>query len=138
MSSIITTVVTAASEAEYASTFLTGCIAYPLRQTLEEMGWPQLPTNITTDNKTACGIANRTTKMKRSKAMDMRWHWIRDKVDQGEFTVHWRAGKHSVADFLTKAHPSSHCREQRYLYVLPTEPHLVHHDKLEEPHLAPC
>ena len=33
-----------------------------------------------------------------------------------------RAGVESVADFLTKAHPASHCRAVRHLYVAPDVP----------------
>ena len=122
-SSIIGTVVSSTSACEYASTFEGGQLAFPLRTLLEDLGWPQPPTTITTDNSTACGIANKTTKDKRSKAIDMRYHWIRDRVALKDFAVSWRAGKESLADFLTKAHPASHCREVRHQYVLPCEPY---------------
>ena len=122
MSSIIPTVVASTSECEYASSFMGGQLCYPIRTLLEDLGWPQPPTMLTTDNKTAHGIASRTTKIKRSKAIDMRYHWIRDRVDQGDYIVSWRAGKHSVADFLTKAHPASHCKTVRHLYVIPSLP----------------
>jgi hypothetical protein len=49
------------------------------------------PTPIVTDNSTAAGIANDTTKRERSKAIDMRLYWIHDLVRHGEFII-WRKG----------------------------------------------
>ena len=46
---------------------------------LEEMGHPQDKTTIISDNATAIGITNKTIKHKRSKAMDMRYYWVRDR-----------------------------------------------------------
>ena len=122
LSGIIPTVVASTSECEYAATFMGGRLGYPIRNMLQVLGWPQPPTIITTDNKTAHGIASRTTKVKRSKAIDMRYHWIRDRINIGDFSVMWRAGKHSVADFNTKAHPASHCKAVRHMYVNPSIP----------------
>jgi hypothetical protein len=45
-----------------------------------------------TDNSTAMGIANDSINQKCSKAMDMRFYWIRDRVRQGQFIIHWRRG----------------------------------------------
>jgi hypothetical protein len=38
----------------------------------------------------------------------MRYHWLRDRVAMGHFTMVWRPGPHNLADFLTKAHPIHH------------------------------
>ena len=46
--------------------------------TLEELGHPQPPTPIKTDNTTANGIINGTVKQQRSKAIDMRFYWLKD------------------------------------------------------------
>ena len=51
-------IVSAAAEAEFAGVFYNGKDACPIRQTLEELGFPQGPTPIQTDNSTAAGIAN--------------------------------------------------------------------------------
>ena len=89
-----------------------------LRQTLEEMGHPQPgPTPIQTDNSTAEGIANDTVKARRSKAMDMRFYWIRDRVKEGQFRVHWKPGKKNLADYHTKHHPPSHHIKERPTYL---------------------
>ena len=38
----------------------------------------------------------------------MRYHWIRDQVRLGHFTVIWQPGKFNLADLFTKAHPVHH------------------------------
>jgi hypothetical protein len=85
VSAIIPSVVSSAFEAEYAALFLNGRTAEELRGTLEDLGWPQAATPITSDNSTAIGIGTRKSKQRRSKAIDMRYHWIRDRVDQNHF-----------------------------------------------------
>ena len=44
-------------------------------------------------------------KQKRSKAMDVKFHWIRDRCRLGEFNITWAAGENNIADFLTKIQP---------------------------------
>ena len=86
---ILKEALSSASEAEMAGLCHNGKEAVPERITLEELGHPQPPTPMVTDNSTASGIANDSVKQKRSKAMDMRFYWIRDRVRQGQFTVCW-------------------------------------------------
>ena len=57
------------------------------------------------DNKCASGIASDSVIQRRSKAMDTRFHWTRDRVRQGQFLVVWRPGLHNLADIFTKALP---------------------------------
>ena len=99
-----------AAEVELASLFHNGKDAYPMRIAAEEMGHPQSPTPIVTDNGTAVGIANDDVKQKLSKAIDMRFYWIRDRVRQGQFIVYWRNGKTNKADYPSKNHPTTHHR----------------------------
>jgi hypothetical protein len=65
-----------------------------------------------TDNQVACGIANDSVKQKRSKAMDMRFYWIRDRVRQGQFLIYWRPGETNRANYFTKHH-----RRMRPVYL---------------------
>ena len=86
MSSSIPTVCAAVSEAEYAALFINAQHGAWERTVLAALRYPQIgPTPIETDNKTAEGIAQGTCTMKRSKAIAMRYHWIRDRVSCGEF-----------------------------------------------------
>jgi hypothetical protein len=38
----------------------------------------------------------------------MRYHWIRDQVRLGNFTIIWQPGAINLADLFTKAHPVHH------------------------------
>jgi hypothetical protein len=70
ISSIIPTVVSAASEAETAGLFINGQASVAARNALADLGYPQNATPMITDNTTANGIANNTIRLKRSKAID--------------------------------------------------------------------
>jgi hypothetical protein len=106
-----------AAEAEVGALFLNGQEACPIRTTLEEMGWPQPATPIQTDNSVAHGIANDTVKQRRSRAIDMRFYWIRDRVRQGQYRIHWQQGSDNLADYFTKHHAPTHHRLKRPLYL---------------------
>ena len=116
-STIIKSVVSSAFEAEYAALFLAGQNAEGVRNTLNDLGHPQGATPIIADNACAVGIANRVVKQKRSKSIDMRFHWIRDRTDQGHFKITWAAGTRNLADLMTKSHPAKHHMAMRKIYV---------------------
>jgi len=111
ISKIIKAVMSSAMEAEVGATFINAREACPIRVALEELGHPQGPTPMEVDNSAAVGFANGTIKHKRSKAIDMRFHWVRDRVRQGQFHIYWIPGKQNeMADYLSKHHPTSHHR----------------------------
>lgn len=117
-SRIMKNVMAAASEAEIGALFHNGQEAAHIRQVLKELGREQTqPTRMTTDNSTADGFANKRTKIRRSKAMDMRFYWIQDRVAQGQFRIHWLQGEHNLADYFTKHHPPSHHQKMRPVYL---------------------
>ena len=74
LAKIIKNVMASAAEAEIAALFMNAKQAVPMRQALIEMGHPQPPTKIKTDNSTASGFVNDTIKQNRSKAIDMRFY----------------------------------------------------------------
>jgi hypothetical protein len=75
-------VVASAAESEVGACFQNAQSGVPLRVTLTEVGHQQLTTPLRTDNSVAFGIMNKTIKKKRSKSMDMRYHWLTDRVRQ--------------------------------------------------------
>lgn len=106
--------VTASSfESELGGMFHNGQDGAYIRAILEEMGHPQPPTPMMTDNLAATNIANDIGKQKRSRAIDMRFYWIKDRIKQGHFDIFWRPGTENLADYWTKHHPASHHREMR-------------------------
>lgn len=118
-SSIIPIVVCSATEAEYASLFLTGGHVTWIRTILQEMGFPQPSspgTVLLTDNDCARGLACRTTKQRRSKTIDMRFHKVRNQVEQGILQVIRCPGPDNPADYLTKAHPAHHHKDICHIF----------------------
>ena len=97
-----------AAEAELGALYLNACEAVYLRQILTKMGHPQPQTPIQTDNSTAEGMVNNKIQPKRTKTMDMQFHWLRDPEAQEQFCIYWRPGKTNLADYFTKHHPPSH------------------------------
>ena len=77
----------------------------PMRQTLIEMGWPQPPTPIQTDNTTAEGVVNNTIVAKKLNSMDLRLHWLRCREAQKQFRFYWDKGPNNWGDYHTKQHP---------------------------------
>jgi hypothetical protein len=60
--------------------------------------------------------------MKMSKSLDMRFHWLRDRIQQGHFRVLFIPGAVNIADFFTKALPvHRHCALAPYSAVDPDD-----------------
>ena len=110
-------VLASAAEAKIGALYMNARNAVPLRTTLGELGHPQPATPLCTDNSTANGIINSTIKQNRSKAIDMRFYWLRDRTNQGQFNVYWAPGATNLADYPTKHHSGSHHRRVRPIYV---------------------
>ena len=114
---VIKVVVSSAAEAETAGLFTNMKEAVILRNILQEMGHPQPATPIQVDNSTAAGIANNNIKIQRSKAIDMHFYWVRDRVNQQQFHVYWKPGRENDADYFTKHHTAAHHQRMRPLYL---------------------
>ena len=125
LSKISRHVLSSAMEAEVGAAFETAREACPLRVTCAEMGHPQPPTPLFVDNAAAVGFATSTTKIKRSKAIDMRYHWLSDRVSQRQFEVSWVPGENQFADYVSKLHPAGHHQEMRERFF--TTEHLANH-----------
>ena len=110
---IIDAVMSSAAEAELGALFINAREAVHMRRVLTEMGHPQPPTPIQTDNSTAEGVINSRVRPKRTKAMDMRFEWLLDREQKKQFKIYWKPGKTNLADYFTKHHPPSHHRNVR-------------------------
>jgi hypothetical protein len=113
VSSIIKNVVASAAESEFGACFHNTQSGAPFRVTLMELGHTQPPTPLRTDNSTAFGIVNEKIKQKRSKAMDIRYHWLNDRVRQKQFDVYWQPGRENLGDYHTKHHSAQHHKDMR-------------------------
>ena len=83
------------------------------------MGHKQPPTPLQTDNSMTDGVINGKITPKRTKAMDMRFHWLRDRECQEQFRIYWRPGKLNYADYWTKHHPVKHHQNVRREFITP-------------------
>jgi hypothetical protein len=117
VAAVIKNGVASAAKSEVGACFHNAQSGAPLRVTLTELGHTQPPTPLRTDNSTAYGIVNKTIKQKRSKAMDMRYHWLTDRVRQKQFDVYWRPGRENLADYHIKHHSAQHHKDMRHLIV---------------------
>jgi len=117
LAKIIKNVMGSAAEAECGGLYMNAKQAIPERMTLIELGHPQPATPLKTDNSTADGIMNSTVKQQRSKAIDMRFYWLRDRVEQGQFRIYWAPGSENFADYFTKHHPPSLHKRVRSIYL---------------------
>ena len=114
LAEIIKTVMSSASESELGALYLNARKGIEIQNILNEMGHPQPATRIQTDNSTAEGIINSRVQPKQIKAMDMCFHWLRDRAAaQQQFKLFWRPGSTNRGDYYTKHHPPSHHMEMR-------------------------
>ena len=97
-----------AAEAELGALFINTKEAGYIKNILEEMRHPQPPTSIQTDNATANGVVNNIIQPKQMKAMNMGFHWLRDKMNQAQFRFHWRSGSTNLVDYWTTFHTAAH------------------------------
>lgn len=92
------------TEAEYIALSTAAKEAVFLRRLLQEMGWfDKGPLKLLCDNLSASSIAKNPINHKRTKHIDVRYHFIRDKVNKNEIIVEYVNTQNNVADILTKA-----------------------------------
>ena len=83
------------------------------------MGNRQPQTPMQTDNSTTLGVVTNKIQPKRTKAMDMRFHWLRCRANQRQFQTYWRAGPTNKGDYVTKHHAALHHKNVRADYLTP-------------------
>ena len=97
-----------AAEAEIRGLFMNSREDVPERTTLIDLGHPQPPTPLKTDNSTADIILNVTVKQKCSKDLVMQFYWLKYRASQGEFRIYWAPGAENQGGYYRKFHPPSH------------------------------
>jgi hypothetical protein len=85
LAQLIKAVMSSAAEAELGALYINAQEAVPQRTTLAEMGHKQPQTPMQTNNTTALGVMNNNIQPQCTKAMDMRFHWLRDREAQRQF-----------------------------------------------------
>jgi hypothetical protein len=115
LSTILRMVVASAAEAEIGALFFNSKEGVNIRNILKEMGHPQLDMPMQTDNTAAHGILHGMCKQQRSKAIDMRFYWVRDRAQQGQFDIGWGPSAQNLGDYFTKHHPPAHLKGIRIM-----------------------
>ena len=105
--------VSSVTEAELAALYTVARDAVYIRIILEELVHNQPLTPLQTDNSMTEAVINGKVQLKRTKAMDMRFHWLRGRECQEQFRIYWRPGKVNYADYWTKHHAATHQQNVR-------------------------
>lgn len=95
-------VATSSTEAEYMALFEGVKEACRIRSILTNMKLELEPTTIYEDNNGCIAIANNPTDHKRTKHIDIKYHFIREKIQQKIITVKYLSTGEQQADKLTK------------------------------------
>jgi hypothetical protein len=117
VAAVIKNVVASAAKSEVGACFHNAQSGATLRVTLTELGHTQHPMPLRTDKSTTLRILNETIKQKRSKVMDMHYHWLPDRVLQKQFDVYWQPGRENLGDYHTKYHSAQHHKDMRNLIL---------------------
>ena len=96
------TVAHSSTEAEYMA--LSDCSRQCVwvHQLLKELGYYVKPIQISGDNQGSIFIAQNPVTEKRSKHVDIRYHYIREVIERGLVEVNYIPGEDNPADLLTK------------------------------------
>jgi hypothetical protein len=100
-------VMSLAAKAKNGALYINCWEAVPACHTLEFLRHSQPPTLIQTDNTMVLGIANNNV-MKKLKAMDMKYQWLWDRINQKQFRHYWAPGNKNKGDYFTKHHAPVH------------------------------
>ena len=64
-------------------------------------------------------VYNGKVQSKRTKASEIRFHWIRDRECHKQFRIYWQPGKLNYADYWTKHHAAQHHQNVRKECLMP-------------------
>ena len=102
-SKLQTTVALSSTEAEYMALCAAAQEAVHLRRLLSDLGFEQKgPTIIYEDNQSCIALAKNPVHHARTKHIDIRFHYTREKIEDGEIDVVYVPTSEQLADVLTK------------------------------------
>ena len=100
------TVSLSSTEAEYQAMASAVQEAIYLRALMKDFGYPMKEsTYIGEDNQSCILMCHNPVMHKRSKHIDTKLHFIRERVENGEFGIHYIPTDDMTADILTKSLP---------------------------------
>ena len=108
------TVALSSSEAEYQSMASAVQEAIHLRNLLEELGCSQNESiMIGEDNQSCIKMCENPVMQKRTKHIDCKYHFIRERVEDGTVKIHYVPSAEMAADILTKPLPAPAVKKHR-------------------------
>ena len=105
---ILKHVVASTSETEVRGLFQNRQTALPIRITLHALGFHQPSTPTKTDNYAAKGFDTAKVRQKSSKAINMPFYWMKERLKQKYLFVYWNPVSQNMWDYFTKHHPPHH------------------------------
>ena len=121
---IIKFVISSATEAKLAATFITTKKMVPLCQKIFEIRWTQPSSSPQIDNFTSAGVTNNAIVPSQTKDMDMPFYWLRYHAAQDKFRFNWAPGDSTGATkspIITR-----HCTTKPTNIPTLTNPYLTH------------
>ena len=106
------------TEAEYIAACMATKEVVWLRRLLASIGYPQTaPTPLLGDNQSAIRLVKNPEYHKRTKHIDIQYHFIREKYESREIDISYISTDHQLTDIMTKALPRD--RFERFRTLLP-------------------
>ena len=100
------TVAMSTAEAEYISAAECGLEIVWLRTICEDFGFKQqIPTSLLLDNKSAIQMATNASNHSRTKHIKLRYHKLRELIDESTLSITYIPSQDQLADIFTKALP---------------------------------
>ena len=102
------------AEAEYvAATSACTQVIWMRRQLLDMVDEVRLPISIMCDNQSAIGLGKNPIQHSRSKHIDIRYHFLKEKVEEGVILMEYVPTEEQVADIFTKPLPTATFEKHR-------------------------
>ena len=100
------TVALSSTEAEYMALCEAVKEAIHIRKLFQDLGCNKGPSIIYEDNQGSIALSENPVHHKRTKHIDIKYHFVREKVDNKEVILKYIPTEHQLADLLTKALPN--------------------------------
>jgi hypothetical protein len=96
------TVATSTTEAEYMAAFFAVQEAIYVRRLMRDLGFEQRMTQIMEDNQGCIFLSENPVFHQRTKHIDVKYHFVRERVESGEVKLVYVTTTDQLADLLTK------------------------------------